>query len=65
MKIRQEKPALNNFKAYRCGKNEKPRRGFLINGFPVQILLPKSKEERIEVTSGLLSLLLHRNYKNI
>ena len=53
------------------GKNEKPKRGFLkwkamsINGFPIQILLPKSKKERTEVISRLLSLLLHTNYKNI
>ena len=37
------------------GKNEKPRQGFLkwktvlINGFPIQILLLKSKEEQTEV----------------
>ena len=30
----------------------------------IQILLPKSKEERTEVTFRLLSLLLHTNYKN-
>ena len=56
---------------YTGGKNEKSRRGFLvwktmsINGFPIQILLPKSKEKRTEVISRLLSLLLHTNYKNI
>ena len=44
MKIRLEKPALNNFKAY-GGKNKKPKRGFLkwktmlINGFPIQIFI--------------------------
>ena len=43
------------------GKNEKPKRGFLkwkamsINGFPIQILLPKSKEEWTEVIFRLLS----------
>ena len=47
------------------GKNEKSRRGMSINGFPIQFLLPKSKEERTEVISRLLSLLLHTNYKNI
>ena len=36
-----------------------------INGFPIQILLPKSKEERTEVISRLLSLLLLTNYKNV
>ena len=35
------------------------------NGFPIQILLPKFKEEQTEVISRLLSLLLHTNYKNI
>ena len=56
---------------YTGSKNEKSRRGFLvwktmsINGFPIQILLPKSKEERTEVISRLLSLLLHTNHKNI
>ena len=39
--------------------------GMSINGFPIQILLSKSKEERTEVISRLLSLLLHTNYKNI
>ena len=36
-----------------------------INGFAIQILLPKSKVERTVVISRLLSLLLHTNYKNI
>ena len=60
MKIRLEKPTLNNFKAYGW-QNEKSRRGFLkwkpmsINSFPIQILLPKCKEERPEVISRLLS----------
>ena len=36
-----------------------------INGFPIQILLPKSKKKRTEVISRLLPLLLHTNYKNI
>ena len=39
------------------GKNEKS-----INGFPIQISLLKSKEERAGVISRLLSLLLHTNY---
>ena len=70
MKIRLEKPALNNFKLT-GGKNGKPRPAFLksktmsINGFPIQILLPKSKEERTKVICRLLPLLLHTNYKNI
>ena len=36
-----------------------------INGFPIQILLPKSKEERTKVISRLLSFLLQTNCKNI
>ena len=31
-----------------------------INGFPIQFLLSKSKEEWAEVISRLLSLLLHK-----
>ena len=60
MKIQLEKPAPNNFKAYQWQK-WKPRQGFLkwkamsINGFPIQILLPKSKEEWTEVIFRLLS----------
>ena len=60
MKIRLEKPALNNFKAYEWQK-WKTWRGALkwktisINGFPIPILQPKSKEERTEVISRLLS----------
>ena len=60
----------------RGGKNEKLRRGFLkwrtmsITGFPIQMLLPKSKEERIEVISRLLftfvthKLQEHLNFSN-
>ena len=36
-----------------------------INGFPIQILLPKSKEEWTEVISRLLLPLLHTNYNKI
>ena len=36
-----------------------------MNRFPIQILLPKFKEERTEVISRLLSNFLHTNYKNI
>ena len=59
MKIRLEKPAL--ISKLTGGKNEKPRWGFFkwrtksINGFPIQTLLPKSKEQRTEVISRLLS----------
>ena len=41
MKIRLKKTALNNFKDYRGDKNENSRR---VDGFPIQILLPNSKE---------------------
>ena len=58
MKIRLEKSALNNFQSLRLAKIKNIRGGFwgeklLISGFPIQILLPKSKEERAEGISAV------------
>ena len=58
MKIRLEKPALNNFQSLRVAKIKNIHGVFwgekrFISGFPIQILLPKSKEERTEGISAV------------